>query len=148
MMRRNINMINELRKNCRRSNSVISMGIHVPPSSTFKIIKRLEKEAIKRYVALIDFAKMRFPIKAGFFLATEKKDELKEFLTENPNLNTLLRLSGDYDFYAELIFKDMICYQDFMDKLIEVDIIKNMSAHYIFGKDTQQFSAGRNCRPP
>jgi DNA-binding Lrp family transcriptional regulator len=39
--------------------------------------------------------------------------ELEEYLKGIKNLNTLFKLSGEYDYFLELYFKDLKQYQEF-----------------------------------
>ena len=143
MKPKDIALVNELRKNSRRSLTEISYNTDAPLSTVFKAVNRLYKgQVITRNVCLIDFAQLGFPYKAGIFLTTGKKDELKNFLVEHPNLNTLLRLSGDYDFYVELVFKDMAGLQDFADELKELEIARKMSMHFVTDVKQEEFQIG------
>jgi len=143
MKEREIRLVNEFRKNSRRSLTNIGMNIDMPLSTVFKAVNRLYKgQVITKNICLIDFAQMGFPYKLGIFLTTGKKDELKKFLAEHTNLNTLLRLSGDYDFYVELIFKDMAGLQDFADELKDMQLIKKISIHFVTDVKQEEFKIG------
>jgi len=144
MKPREIRLVNELRKNSRRSLTEISHNADMPLSTVFKAVSRLYKgQVITKNICLINFAQLGFPYKLGIFLTTNKKDELKKFLTEHPNINALLRLSGDYDFYVELIFKDMAGLQDFADELKELEIAKKISMHFITDVKQEEFQIGK-----
>ena len=143
MKPREIRLVNELRKNSRRSLTEISHNADMPLSTVFKAVNRVYKgQVITKNICLIDFAQLGFPYKLGIFLTTGKKEELKKFLTEHPHINTLLRLSGDYDFYAELIFKDMAGLQDFADELKELEIARKMGMHFVTDVKQEEFQIG------
>lgn len=144
MKEREIRLVNELRKNSRRSLTNIGMNIDMPLNTVFRAVNRLYKgQVITKNTCLIDFAQLGFPYKLGIFLTTGKKEELKKFLTEHSHINTLLRLSGDYDFYAELIFKDMAGLQDFADELKELEIAKKVSMHFMTDFKQEEFKIGK-----
>jgi len=143
MKPREIRLVNELRKHSRRSLTEIGENIDMPLSTVFRAVDKLCKgQIIKRHICLVDFSKLRFPYKAGIFIATNRKDELKGYLAGHPNLNTLLRLSGDYDFYVELIFKDMTALEDLADELREMEIIKKVSMHFLTDVEQEGFKIG------
>lgn len=136
-------LVNELRKNSRSSLTDIGRKTDIPLSTVFKAVDRLYKEGvIRKNICLLDFVSLGFPIKAGLFIRTEKKDEVKEFLFYQPSLNTLLKLSGDFDFYAEFLFKDMGSYQDCMDELEELKLVKSISIHFITDVKQEEFRIG------
>lgn len=143
MKEKEIRLVNELRKNCRRSLTDISNNAGMPLSTVFKAVNRLYKtQVITKNACLVDFAQLGFPYKVGIFLTTNKKEELKKFLEEHPNLNTLLRLSGDYDFYTELILKTMASLQEFTDELKKLEIIKKITTHFITDDKREEFKIG------
>jgi DNA-binding Lrp family transcriptional regulator len=141
MKPREVKVVDELRKDSRRSLTEISNNADMPLSTVFKAVNRLYKrEVITKNACLVDFAQLGFPYKVGIFLTTDKKEDLKEFLAEHLNLNSLLRLSGDYEFYAELIFKDMAAFQDFADELKEAQLIKKISMHFVTDVKQEEFT--------
>ena len=129
MRKREIGLINELRRNSRRALTEISWNAGIPLSSAFKMLKRLEAGTIKKNVCLVDFAKLGFPFKMGMFIRANDKGEIASFLSKHPSVNSLLRLSGDFDFFVELIFKDMAGCQDFVEEISEIS--KKTSVHFL-----------------
>jgi Lrp/AsnC family leucine-responsive transcriptional regulator len=143
MKERDMRLVNEMRKNSRRSLTAISMNIDMPLGTVFKAVNRLYKrQVIMKDTCLIDFAKVGFPLKLGVFIRTNAKDELKKSLEDHPNLNAFLRLSGDYDYYAEFLFKDMIAYKDLIDELNDSELVKKMSPHFITDVKHEEFRIG------
>ena len=141
MTQRETKIVNELRKNSRKSLTDISRNTETHLSTTFKIVKRLENTTIKKYTCLIDFTKLGYPFKIGLFLKADDKTELKKILENHPNLNTLFRLSGDYDYYAEFLFKDMAGFQDFLDEL-NSELVEKMGMHFITDVKQEEFKIG------
>jgi len=141
MKERDLRLVNELRKNSRRSLTAIGMNIHMPLGTVFKAVNRLYKgQVIMKDTCLIDFAKLGFPLKIGVFIRTNAKDELKKSLEDHPNLNAFLRLSGDYDYYAEFLFKDMVSYKDLIDELNDSELVKKMSTHFLADVKQEEFN--------
>lgn len=137
-----VRLVNELRKDSRRSLTELGIVTDTPLSTVFKTVDRLGKQGvILKNTALLDFPRIGYPIKAGIFLAATEKENLKSFLAEQPSLNTLLRLSGDYDYYAELVFKDMAECQNFMDELKNLEVRKT-SLQFVTDIRREQFKIG------
>ena len=88
-------------------------------------------QIITRHVPLLDFRETGYPLKLGVFIRTNQKEEVKDYLSSHPNLNTLLRISGDYDYYAEILFRDMADYQDFRDELDKTGNVTKISANFL-----------------
>lgn len=132
MRHTDINILNEVRKNCRRSLTEIGIATDTPLSTVFKRFERLHKrDIIKKHACLVDFALLGYPVKVGIFLSTNEREHAKQFLTDHPNVNTLFRLSGDCDFYAELVFENMLRFEDFSEELVSSGIVKKMTTHFI-----------------
>lgn len=143
MKKVNIDLVNEVRKDSRRTLTDLAKVTDTPLSTVFKKFDRLHKEGIvKKHACLIDFSMLGYPVKAGILISTHKKDEMKKFLSEHPNMNTLLRLSGDYDFYAELIFENMLRLQDFTEELEEQGIVKKTAVHFVEEVRQEEFKLG------
>jgi DNA-binding Lrp family transcriptional regulator len=135
-------LIDELRKNSRQSLTSISEKTSIPLSTVFKQVGRLHgKGIIVRDVSLLDFSLLGFPVRIGVFIKASERSELREFLEEHPSINTLLRLSGDYDFYAEMVFQNMLKYEDFAEELNRFDT-KSMSTHFLNDVKQEEFKLG------
>jgi len=65
----------------------------------------------------LDFSKLGYSLKASFIISTKQKQELKDFLIQHPNVNTLSSLINGYDFFVECIFKDFKGLIAFKEKL-------------------------------
>ncbi len=139
----NISLVDEVRKDSRRTLTDLAKATDTPLSTVFKKFERLQQEGIiKKHACLIDFGMLGYPIKAGILISTHNKDEMKQFLSEHPNMNTLLRLSGDYDFYAELVFENMLRLQDFTEELEEQGIVKKTAVHFVEDVRLEEFKLG------
>ena len=142
MKGKEIGVIKELRRNSRTSFTELGRVVDTPVSTIVKVIEKFRKKAvIKRYASLVDFAVLGFPLKSVFLIKTNQKGRVKEFLMNQDSLNTLYRLSGDYDFYAEHLFSDMASHTDFVDGLMELDVIK-VSTHFLTGVKEEAFEIG------
>ena len=116
---KDIALIRELRTNSRKSIALISRDTKIPVSTIFDRIARLEGPVIKKYSALIDFSKIGYGIKVGYMIkgAEQRKDELRNFLMQNPCTNTIFRINNGFDFYAEMVFSGLYQMEDFQESL-------------------------------
>lgn len=127
-----IRLLNEIRKNSRSSLTDLSYRTGMPLSTVYKRVCKLEDSGlITRHVALIDFEKVGYPFKVGVFITSKQRKDFEEYIKESDNLNTLMKLSGDYDYYAELIFKDMNGYQDFEEAMKSSKFVKKHKIHFM-----------------
>lgn len=127
-----IRLLNEMRKNSRASLTDLAYKTNIPLSTVFKKVIRLEKSGvISRHLALIDFEKGGYPFKVGVFLSTNERDELEDYLKRHQSINTLIKLSGAYDYYAEMVFRDMGAYQEFEHAIKNLKIIKRNKIHFL-----------------
>lgn len=131
-MKANMNMVlNCLREDSRQSLTSIRYKTGVPLSSVFKITHRMRSEGLLKPVVMVDFAKIGFPFRLGVFLTARQRDEAKKFLLAHPRLNNLSRLSGRSDLYAELVFKDMVEMQDFLEEVESLEGVSMVSHHFL-----------------
>ena len=115
-------LLKHLRQNSRKSLVKISQEENIPVSTLFDTLKKLESSIVLKHVSLIDFLKLGYGTKVHFVISSKKKQELKEFLMQNHNVNTLSSLINGYDFYVECIFKDLKEMTEFKEKLEKFEI--------------------------
>ncbi len=140
MKPRDIKIINELRRNSRASLTQIGITTDTPLSSVFKKVIRIQRSPVFiRHTALLDFAGAGYPFKVGVILRTSDKSQLEEFLKKQAGLNSLFKVSGEYQYYAELIFKNMQEYGDFTDRLSQTKAAKKFSTHFIIDIKQEEF---------
>jgi DNA-binding Lrp family transcriptional regulator len=117
MKERVLRLVDAYREDSRRSLTELAIISGSRLSTVFKTLENLENRTIRRNVSLLNFSTIGFPLKMGFFLSSEDRQGLARFLSGHPNINSLIRLSGDYDFYAELFFPSMLEAEAFSEQL-------------------------------
>ena len=102
-------ILTHLRADSRKSLAMISRETSIPISTIFDKVNKLGKSTITKYSPLLDFQKLGFGLRVNFVLKAndKKKQELNDFLLTNKNINSMLRLNNDFDFFVEAVFKDM-----------------------------------------
>jgi len=109
-----------LRKNARETLTRISKVIGIPISSTFDKLKRLEATGvITRHTSLVDLKKIGFSVQVIFFLKANdnNKKELERRLIENPQVNNVARITGNWNFVMDALFRDVEELESFVEVL-------------------------------
>jgi len=119
-------ILQELRKNARKSLTDIGNETNTPLSTVFKKVIKLEKNLIQKYVTLIDFNATGNGIRINLTLKSKDKVALKEHLMSHPNVNSLYRISQNFDFLVETIFPSMLKFEDFIESINDLICDKKM----------------------
>jgi len=117
--RKDILLMTYFRRNARENLTQISRWTSIPVSTIFDKLREFERGLIQRHTTLIDFRKLGFDIRIDilFKVAKESREEFKEFLINNENVNSIYRINSGYDYLVEGIFRDMSDLQRFMELL-------------------------------
>jgi DNA-binding Lrp family transcriptional regulator len=111
-----------LRKDARKSLARISKETKIPTSTLFDVLKRLEDGPIIRHVSLVDFSKIGYSLKVNFLMSSKKKNELREYLMQHNCVNSLHSVTGEHNFYAECIFRDLKEMIEFKESLTQFTV--------------------------
>jgi|SRR3989344_6117911 len=116
MNERQLRIYSELRKDARKTLSEIGAATNMPVSTVFEHLRQFEKKLNPRYAALLDFNRLRV-IRANFVVACSKKAEVRHFLLNHKNTNSVFRINNNFDFFVEAAFFDMQQFEQFCDGL-------------------------------
>lgn len=122
-----------LRKNSRMSLTNISRQIQVPVSTIFERLKKHENTLITRHTCLIDFNKLGYSIRANLNikLNNDDKDKFESFINKHKSVNSAYRITTDYDYLLETLFKDMLEMETFKAELTEKFKIKKIQVYFV-----------------
>lgn len=115
-------IISHLRKDARTSLASISEEINTPVSTIYDNINRLKnKEVIKKFTALVDFAKLGYHHQSKMALRIPKEDKIKllNFLQKHPSVNSLHEIDNGFNFFIETIHPTIKENLEFKDELYE-----------------------------
>ncbi len=143
-------ILSELRKNARESLTKMSRRTRIPISTIHDRIRTNLDSLIKKNCALIDFSKLGFSTRVNLLIKTppNKRKEVGEFLKNNFHVNTLLRISNEFDFLVELIFKDLKEAENFIDKLEEDFNIEAEKKYFVVEEiKKEEFLSDKNIIP-
>ncbi|MEA3514586.1 MAG: Lrp/AsnC ligand binding domain-containing protein [Nanoarchaeota archaeon] len=110
-------IITALRKNARESLTKISRKTGIPVSTIFDKIK--ENPLITKSTCLLDFNQIGFNTRAKVTIRVERetREELRKYLNNHQNVNSLYKINSGYDFLIELVFRNIKELEDFMEKI-------------------------------
>ncbi|MBN2477782.1 Lrp/AsnC family transcriptional regulator [Candidatus Micrarchaeota archaeon] len=115
-----LQILNELKKDCKRSVKQISKTIGSHPNTVLQRIKKLkDSRTILKYVGIVDFRKLGYDTHA-IVLIKVKKGELQnreslQKIAKIPNVETFYAITGGIDCVAIIRAKD----RDEMVKVLE-----------------------------
>ena len=89
----------------------------IPVSTIFDKIKF--SDVINKHTTLLNFQELGYHTRANVCVKVSKKDKqsLKEYLQSNSQVNSVFRISSEFDFLFEGIFMNLGEMEDFMDYL-------------------------------
>jgi len=136
-------LLNALRSNARFTLKELSTATKLPISTVYEKIKRYEKNFIKRHSTILDFQKLGYGFRASYLLRTHKdsKEACKAFLQGCSQVNTLLVINNGYDFFVDVVFKNLIELQTFNETLEQYNIEEKKEFFVIEDAKTEGFLA-------
>jgi DNA-binding Lrp family transcriptional regulator len=126
-------ILTELRTNSRETLTKISRRTNVPISTIFDKIKYYQGDLIKKHTILMDFSKLGFNARANIMIKVERnaREEVRNFLLNHYNVNSVFKISNGFDFLIEGIFKNVKDVEDFLDYLESKFKLEQVQTHYI-----------------
>ena len=133
LIKKDLQIISNLRKNARMSLTNMSKLTNIPISTISDRLRVHESSIIKKHTTLIDFEKLGFNIRANVCVKIdkEKRDEVKWFLVKHQNVNSIFRINNGYDFLFEGIFRHIKDLEDFIEKLEGRFNVKQRQVYYL-----------------
>lgn len=132
MKNKKLEIIQHLRQNSREKLTQMSRKTSIPVSTIFEYLKSFENDIIKKHTCLIDFKELGFDLRVTMLIQSnqETKQDLQKFLLGHTQVNTVYRINNGYDFFAEVLFRNMNELQVFLDEL-DTRGIKKRKEHYV-----------------
>lgn len=147
----NIKLMKELRANSRVKLTKLSRRTQIPVSTIFDRLKVYKKDFIKKFTCLLKFPKLGYESHSFvvFAIPKIKRNELKEFLENCENVNSLYRINHKYDFLVEFVFKNIRELENLCDRIDDLFAIRPKYIFYVVdtiskeaflsGKESQGF---------
>ena len=113
-------IISELREDSRMTLTDISEKTHIPITTIYTNMRKLEKDdIIKRYATLINFSKLGYSSAASIAIKIDKQDreKFKDFIRTNQSVNSAYEIDTGYDFLIEVVHKDQTELKLFLENI-------------------------------
>jgi Lrp/AsnC family leucine-responsive transcriptional regulator len=112
-------IMQHIRQNARMNLTAISRKTGIPVSTIFDRLQAHEGSFITKFTALVDFAKLGFPVRANVFLKVDpqSRDGIRNHLLVHQSVNNLYRINNGYDFAAECVFTSIKEVEEFVEAL-------------------------------
>ena len=122
-----------LRQNARQTLTTLSKKTNIPISTIYEKLRSYEGDVIKKNACLIDFGKLGFNTRAQILIKVDKnqRDEVKSYLKNNFNINSVFKVSNGFDFMIEGIFRHIRDLEEFNENLEERFNIKKNEYYFI-----------------
>jgi DNA-binding Lrp family transcriptional regulator len=126
-------IVSNLRMNARETLTNMSKRTNIPISTIYDKLKFHEGNLIKRHTCLLDFNKLGYPTRANVLLRVDRstRDELREYLLNHSNINSFSKVNNNYDFMAEIVFREIKELEEFLEKLDSRFKVKSRQVFYI-----------------
>lgn len=112
-------LIAHLRQNGRKKLTQLSKATGMAVSTIYDRMAFLNSCIIQRYLCLVDFVKLGFPIRATVVLKSNKpqREQLQKYLLRHPAVNNVKKINNSYDFLIEVLFSDLKPFEEFLLRL-------------------------------
>jgi len=136
-----------LRQNARQTLTNLSKKTHIPISTIYEKLKLYQNNFIKKNACLIDFSKLGFNTLTQILVRVDKKDReaIKKYLSNNPSVNSILKVSNGFDFMIEGVFRNIKDLEEFNEELDERFKIKKKDYYFVIEEVKREaFMSGLN----
>lgn len=112
-------ILQHIRRNSRENLTTISRKTGIPVSTIFDRLKAHEDQFITKFTALVDFAKLGYPVRTNICLkvAPESREGIRSYLLVHDHVNNLQRINNGYDYAAECFFANIKEVEEFVETL-------------------------------
>jgi DNA-binding Lrp family transcriptional regulator len=126
-------IISALRENARYSLTDMSKKTRIPVSTIYDKLKTYRGELIKKYTSIIDFNKLGFNARANVLLKVpnDKVELLKSYLLNHGSVNSLSKVNNGYNFFIEVIFRNLMELEAFLENLEIKHSISEKQVFYV-----------------
>ena len=133
-------LLAHLRKNSRATLTDISRETDIPVSTIFERLKGPLGKYVKKYTCILENSQTGFTARATIILKVDKeqKADIGQFLIKHQNVNTLYRINNGYDFLADVIFRQMIELEEFIELLETRFKVKHRDVYFIIDEVKQE----------
>ena len=112
-------IVSQLRSDARKPILEISTCLKICRATVTDRLRILQTTVIQKYIALVDFKKLGYPVQLCFSitLAEEDKEVFCRYIQQHPLLNNLYKLQEGFDYFIEMHFPTKKEAEDFLSSL-------------------------------
>ncbi len=137
---RDMVLLAHLRRNARAKLTHISNETDIPVSTIFERLRNPLSGYVTKYTCLLNNSEIGFNSRATLILKVDKeqKHEISQFLEKHQNVNSLYRINNGYDFMVDVIFRQMVHLEEFIEQLERKFKIKQREVYFIIDEVKQE----------
>ena len=126
-------LLAHLRKNARAKLTHLSRATDIPVSTIFEKINGVLSSYVQKYTCLLNHSEVGFNSRASIILKVDKeqKHEISAFLEKHQNVNSLYKINNGYDFLVDVIFRQMIELEEFIELLETKFKVRHRDVYFI-----------------
>ncbi len=126
-------IISHFRRNARRNLTDISRETRVPVSTLFTWLRKFESSVIRRHTSIVDFGRLGYNNLAKIMIKADAKSkrELGQYLSRQPQLNSVCKITNGYDYLAEGVFRNFADLECFVESLEENVKVRKREVYYV-----------------
>lgn len=140
MEERDIVLLAHLRRNARAKLTHISKQAGIPVSTIFERLRMPLSSCVAKYTCILNNSELGFNSRATVILKVDKeqKNEIGQFLEKHQNVNSLYRINNGYDFMVDVVFRQMVHLEEFIEQLERKFKIKQKEVYFIIDEVKQE----------
>jgi len=122
---KDITILTRLRVNSRENLTRMSRATKIPVSTLHEKLRRFQGKLIRRNTIILNFKGLGYELRTLLLIKTSSSSRSKfEFFLKNSfQINNLFRINNGYDFLADVLFKDMNDFKEFIDELSGIGVM-------------------------
>jgi DNA-binding Lrp family transcriptional regulator len=136
-----IQILKELQVNAHISHQELADKVNLSKTPCWRRVRKLEQlGVIKKYVALLDSAKVNLSVMAYVQVSMKNHDVetliiFNDFVARSPYVLECSAITGNYDYIMKVTAKDTADLEKFlMSKLLTLNVVQSTNSNFILGQ--------------
>ena len=131
--KKDLDILTSLRGDGRKRLTEISKETKIPISTIFDRLRSDMCHLIKKFTCIIDFNRVGFGCQVHIAVKVKKcqREEIKEYLVRQQNINSVYKINNGYDFLIECVFRHVKDVEEFLDRFEQKFKVYDKSVFYI-----------------
>ena len=118
-------IICRLRNNSRENLTLMSRQTKIPISTIHNKLRKWDGNLIRKHTILLNYKNIGYDLRVNMLLKVPPHNliEVKKYLTNNENVNSLCRVNNGFDLLVDILFRNMLELKEFTDALISFNVV-------------------------